>query len=205
MNFLQNLLYPLNEMHKEGNDTRAIVVIIGTLVIFAFMVWISIIDIKKKSVTFWKMILASSMTIIVPFVASFFCGCWKLKLFIISSLILWILFLAMNIKFNKDKYIGKADVDLLSAIFSESIAVSLWMMLTIEEYAWLQVTKLWYMIFLYMLVGALIFIVVVLIHSIIKSIITGKNMLSIIVHEKLSVIPMFILVAVMIPYNIMVL
>lgn len=184
---------------------RAIIIIIGLCVILGLTIWISVIDIKDKAIEFWKMLVASSSTIIMPFIASFFCGCRLLKWFLLGSLVIWFLFLFINIKFNKDKIVGKADVDLLSAILAETIMFSVWTFITSENAnaAWIKITAIWYNLLFFLLAGALLFLAVFMLIFIVN-VIRKKNSFKNLRKMKVSVIPMFIPVSVMMPYLFMV-
>lgn len=184
---------------------RAIGVTIGCLIILGLMIWISVIDIKKKSVTFWKMLIASYSIIAIPLFMSFFCGCPYLKWFLLLSMLIWLLLLFLNVKFNKNHFIGQADIDLLSAIISEGLSVTLWIIYTTDNYVGLQISQFWYLVFLYLLLGFLAFIVLTILISAIKVYImhTNNKLLLELRHKKLPVIAAFIPVSVMIPLNIM--
>lgn len=188
----------------QSNPNKGYLIIFNLVSIFLFMLWVSIIDIMKKSVTFWKILLASSTVIVMPFIYSLFCGCKYLKWFLIGAFILWIFFLFLNIKFNNERFIGKADLDFLSAIFAEGIAVSLWLFYIDPNYAAIKVTQFWYISFLYLLIGSLI-LVFILILAVILRLIIGKNKnLRSFKGVKISILPMFIPVSIMVPFNIMI-
>ena len=188
------------------NLPRAIMITISLIIILSLMIWVSIIDIKKKTITFWKMLIASSSTIIMPLLTSFTCGCPYLKYFLIGALVLWVMFLAFNILFNLEKTVGKADIDILSAIISDCIMVTLWLFIVVKQYSVVKVTQLWYLFFFYLLLGSIIFIAITILITIIKCIINkNSSFLKELMHQKVPIIAMFIPLAVMIPYNIMIL
>ena len=190
---------------KSENLLRFCIISIGFLVILGLLIWVSIIDIKKKSITFYKMLIASSSTIIIPFIASFFCGCPILKWFILGSLLLWVLFLFINIKFNKDKFIGKADIDLLSALFAECLMCSFWMYCVLDHtFVWIKILNLWYGAVFYFIIGSLAYLVLFLLYFFVKSVILKRDsFLRLLKGTKISVIPMLIPISVMVPLTIM--
>lgn len=188
----------------EINPIRAYINTIGLIIIFALIIWVSLIDIKKKEVEFWKLLITSGMIIIIPIISSFFSENHSLKYFLFISLILWVLFLGLNIKFNNDKFIGKADIDILSSIFALLIMCSLYLLYNTDYYVGIQIIHLWYLAFLYLLYGSLIFLVIIFIYTFIKSLITKQNMLNQLKGSKISMIPVLIPISILIPYNIMI-
>lgn len=195
-----NLVYLLENEPLRGYLT------IGSLsIIFLLLLWVSIIDIKKQSITFWKMLVASSSTILLPIVVSLFCGCKYLKWFLIGALFLWVFLLFINIKFNKDKFVGKADIDLLSALFAENVMFSLWMFTVLDpNVVWIRITHAWYSFFLYLLLGSVVYIIIFLLVFLIKVILKKSTFKELIKGTKVSVIPMLMPISIMIPYMIMV-
>lgn len=197
----------LIELFNE-NIIRAVITTIGMIVILSLLCWVSIIDIKKKSVTFWKMIVVGASIILMPFIESFFAGCWLLPVCLFGALILWFVLLYLNVKFNKDKFVGKADVDLLMAVFSELVMYSIWMLLTIDlDIALIQINHLWYSAFLYLLIGSLIFMFVIFLIFFIKKFVMRRKdytFRKLIKETKVSVIPMLVPVCLIAPYMIMV-
>ena len=195
----------LLSLYREQNYLRLSVVITSMLIIFGLMIWVSILDIKYKSITFWKMLIASSSTIIMPFISSFFCGCKYLKWYLLCALFLWFFILFLNIKFNKDKIFGKADIDLLSALISECIMTSFWIFKVEGNYSTIKIMTIWYLFLLYFILGSLIFLIFMFLVFLFKIFILKRFMTKEeILKSKISVIPMFIPIAVMLPYNIMV-
>lgn len=188
----------------ETDFTRAAVATAGILLLIGLLSWISIIDIKRKSITFWKMLVVGFAEIMVCFIGSFFCGCGILKWFILGSLPIWLFILFINVKFNKDRFIGKADIDLLSALFAELIVYSMWIykVSANSQIAWVKISHVWYLSFLYLLIGALIFTGIVLAIFLIRKLVF-KTSLKELVKSKVSVIPMFVPVSIAIPLIIL--
>lgn len=183
---------------------RAVYITIGLLAIFSLLCWVSYIDIKKQSIKFKYMLIASASTIIVPFIGSFFCGCKLLKWFLLASIILWFFLLFLNIKFNKNKFVGKADIDLLSALFSETVMYSLWILYTTQQYPGIRITYVWYSFFLYLLVGAIVYVAFYIVIFIYKKIRHKTGILLLIKTTRVPAIPMLIPISVMVPYILMI-
>lgn len=199
MKIFDNLIQLLKDGKLQGYFTLA-----SLIIILSLMIWISISDLKRKSVTFWKMLVASGSTIILPFITSFTCGCGKLKWFLLASIPLWFLFLFINIKKNKDKVIGRADVDLLSALISESLMYSIWLYTILDaNVRWIRITQVWYNLFLYIVLGAIAYLLIFLVVFGI-AIATKKKTVKEVLKAKISAIPMFIPVSLMIPYMFMI-
>ena len=194
----ENLIYLY-----ETNLTRAIVITLCLAVILGLLLWVSIIDIKKHSIKFKYMLIASSSVIIMPFIASFFCGCYLLKWFLICALPLWIFFLFWNIKTNKDKFVGKADVDLLSAVISATIMYSLWIAVTTEYYS-IRIIHTWYSLFLYLLIGGICYVIFYLLTFLYKTLFKKQKFMELMKTTKVPVVPMFIPVSFMMAYTFMV-
>ena len=187
----------------ENNLTRAIAVTVGLLIIIGMLLWISIIDIQKHYIKFKYMLIASSSIIIIPFIASFFCGCILLKWCILGSFILWFAFLFWNIVKNNDKFVGKADIDLLSALFSETIMFSVWQFIVNEEYPDLYIIKTWYSLFTYLLIGGIFYVILYLLIFTYKKIIKKQKLMQMIKETKVPVIPMFLPACIMMSYIFM--
>ena len=183
------------------NQPRGIALILCAVIVTAMLIWVSIIDIKKMSITFWKMLLASSSIIIVPFIISLFYNCEKLhtmRWYIIAALPLWLFLLYANIKLNRDKFMGKADIDLLSCIAAIGITYSYWLTTVLDDMsvAIIKITGFWYSTLGYLLLGALIYLVIFIFFVITKVITKKKTMKELLKDTRISIIPMFIPVSV---------
>lgn len=188
----------------EKHPFRGYAVLASLVIIFLLLVWVSIIDIQKKSITFWKMLIVSSSTIILPLIISLFCGCSYLRYFLASALILWLLLLYLNIQYNNDAFVGKADIDLLSALFSLNIAFCAWMYFTSDvKFVFIQITNAWYLFFLYLTLGAIFYLILFLFIFSFQVLFKKATFKQLIKGTKISVIPMLIPISVMIPYMIM--
>ena len=191
----------------QSNVPRAVAITIAMAIVFAFLLWVSIIDLKRRSVTFWKMLLASGSVILVPFIVSLFYTCEKLgtlKWYIISAIPLWFLILYLNIKLNKDKFMGKADIDLLSAIFSVGLTYSVWLSTVVDKSAIvIRITGFWYSVLGYLVIGAGIYLIVFIFLVVTKVATRRKTIKELIKDTRISIIPMFMPVSVMVPYIIL--
>ena len=143
------------------NPARATAVLVSMLIVLSLLVWVSLIDLKRKSVTFWKILIASGSIIVTTLFVSLFYNCKalaSLKWSLIYSIPLWFFILYLNIKFNYDRFIGKADVDLLSSIVSIGICYSSWLYKTFDpEVSVIRILSFWYNILGYIILGALIY------------------------------------------------
>lgn len=195
----------LINLFEQGKTARGVGIIISMLIILGLMIWITIDDVKKMKIKFWKILVATSSTILCPLVMSLFCGCKYLKFFLLGSILIWFLFLLINIKFNNSKIIGKADIDIMSAIISENLMCTLWLLYVEPQYASIKITALWYNTFLYLMLGSIIFmIIVILILIVLRVFFKKKYAVLYVLRKKLPVIPLLIPMAVMAPYFIMV-
>lgn len=143
-------------LFNNGETVRGVLSVISMLVIAGLLTWVAIIDIVKQSIKFWKLLLAGGSVILCPFVVSLFSGCWLLPVCLLGAIPLWFLFLFLNIKFNLDRFVGKADIDIITAPISMLAMYCLWMFLTLDsQLASIQVTAALYNSFVYLLLGSL--------------------------------------------------
>jgi hypothetical protein len=191
----------------QTNAPRATAVTIAMVIIFAGLLWVSIIDIKRRSVTFWKMLIASGLTIVCPLIVSLFYNCNDLKAmkwYLAISIPLWFFMLFINIKLNKDKFMGKADIDLLTALASMGICYSVWLWTILPpETVTIRITAFWYKSLGFLLMGAIVYLIIFM-FMVMKRVIIGKQKIRDLVKgTKISIIPMFMPISVMMPYMIM--
>ena len=198
------IFYNLRDLYNT-DLTRAIVITIGLLIILGLTIWVSIIDLKKKSITFWKMLIVGFSILIMPIVGAFFCGCYLLKFILLLSIPIYIFFLFINIKFNHDKFIGKGDMDILYSIFSLMISYSVWLYITSDDKSVfaIRLGHAWYLLFLYLLIGGLIFILLTIINFVIRNIFL-KQTFKELVRTQVPVIAMFIPACITMPLLVMV-
>lgn len=192
----------------SSNTIRASSITLSMLVVLGLLVWISLIDLKRQSVTFWKMLVASGSIIIFPIIISLFYRCDELKNIkwnLIYAIPIWFFILYFNIKFNHDRFIGKADVDLFSAIISVGTMHSVWLFRMLEfDAAIMKVLSFWYKILSYTLLGALIYLIIFIPYIIRKMIKDKTTIREMFKQTKVSVIPMFIPVSVMTVFMVLV-
>lgn len=175
--------------------------IIMALIITGVMVWVSLDDILYQEIYFWKLLIAGASTIVLPFIVSLIMGEFLLSACIFGSAVLWVSFLAINILKNNDNFIGKADVDIVSAVASLYIGGSVWIWLTEKsgEVASIQLSYLWYNFVLYLLVGSLFVIFIFLILFGIRLLQRKTHISLLFKFTKVAVIPMLLPVSVVGP------
>lgn len=193
------------------NMPRAIGVSIFEVLVAASVIWVSACDIKSKKIKFWKMLVAGGCVLLGPTIMSLFYNCSAMatmKQYIPFSWVLWLALLYLNIKFNKDRFMGKADVDLLSAVFALGVMFSVWSFntgtATESSVAAINVTTFWYRCLGYTLLGALIYMVIFAVLVIYKVAVKKISLKQWVKDTRISVIPMFLPLCVMAPYLVMV-
>lgn len=198
------IFYNLRDLYNI-DLTRAIIITIGLLIILGLTIWVSVIDLKKKSITFWKMLIVGFSILIIPIIGAFFCGCYLLKFILLLSIPIYIFFLFINIKFNNDKFIGKGDMDILYSIFSLMISYSIWLYITSDDKSVfaIRLGHAWYLLFLYLLIGGLIFILLTIINFVIRKVFLGQTFKEL-VRTQVPVIAMFIPACITMPLLVMV-
>lgn len=198
------IFYNLRDLYNT-DLTRAIIITIGLLIILGLTIWVSIIDLKKKSITFWKMLIVGFSILIIPIIGAFFCGCYLLKFILLLSIPIYIFFLFINVKFNNDKFIGKGDMDILYSIFSLMISYSIWLYITSDDKSVfaIRLGHAWYLLFLYLLIGGLIFILLTIINFVIRKVFLGQTFKEL-VRTQVPVIAMFIPACITMPLLVMV-
>ena len=127
-----------------------------------------------------------------------------MRWYLLKAIPLWFLMLYINIKTNKDKFMGKADVDLLSAIASIGIMYSMWLTTVFEmDIAIIKITGFWYSTLGYLLLGALVYLVIFIFLLIIMVATKKRTIKQLLKDSRISIIPMFIPVSVMVPMMIL--
>lgn len=176
-------------------------IIAMALIIAGAMVWVSIDDIFHQEIYFWKLLIAGATTIVLPFIVSLVMGKWTLAACIFGSAVLWVAFLAINIWKNNDNFIGKADIDIVSAVGSLYIGGTVWLFLEhgVGDIFLIQVSYLWYNFMLYFLVGSLFVIFVFLIIFGIRLIQKKTHIGLLLKFTKVAVVPMLLPVSVVAP------
>lgn len=175
--------------------------IIMSLIITGVMVWVSLDDIFHQEIYFWKLLIAGASTIILPFIVSLIMGKYLLSACIAGSAVLWIVFLAINILKNNDNFIGKADIDIVTAVGSLYLGGSVWIWLTAKskDIALIQLNYLWYNFMLYLLIGSLFVIFIFLIIFGIRLLQKKTHIGFLFKFTKVAVIPMLLPVSVVAP------
>lgn len=153
----------------QTNIPRAVAVLSGFLIISSLLLWVTIIDLKYKKIKIWKMYSASSSILLVPFIISLFYNCEKLKnlrYYLFASLFLFAFLLFLNEILNSGKFVGKADVDVIAAIFSQGLMYSFWMGSIQDNFVFSKIIYYWYSVFLYLLIASLIILLIVIFYGI---------------------------------------
>lgn len=196
----------LNEMLKS-NPPRAWAIVIVMFFVFIMLLWVSIIDIKRQSIVFWKMLISSSSIILGPLIVSFFYRCKNLgtmKWYIMLSIPAWFLLLYINVKRNRDRFMGRADVDLLSAIFSLGVCYSIWLSTVLpRETVVIKILGFWYRALGYLILGGLVYIGIFIVMLFIKVFIKKQKIRDLMKNTKVSIIPMFMPVSLAVPYMVL--
>lgn len=204
------VLESLVELYQT-NLPRAIGVTLFELLVLCSIVWVSICDIRSKKIKFWKMLIAGASILTGPTIMSLFYNCSEMKtmkMFIPFSWLIWLVLLYLNIHFNKDRFMGKADIDLLSAVFALGLTFSVWSFNTGVEMessvSAINVTTFWYRCLGYTLLGALVYLVIFTIVAIYKIGIKKVDRKKWTKDTRISVIPMFLPLCMMAPYLVMI-
>lgn len=191
----------------QSNPPRAAAVTVAMVVVLGLLLWVSVIDVRKRSITFWKMLIASGSIIAAPLLVSLFYSCERLgslKWFMMAAIPLWFFFLYLNVKINKDKFMGKADIDLLSAIFAVGICYSIWLSRVVEaEAVTIRITAFWYRSLGFLLLGALVYLAIFVVLVFARVVTKKQTLKELVKSTKISIIPMFMPVSVMVPYMIL--
>lgn len=195
------------------NTPRAIVISIAMIIIIGTFSWVSIIDIKDKEISFWKLLITGGSLITMPIIASFYCGCPYLKFYLLGAIPIWFLLLFINIKFNNSKIIGKGDIDVVTASIADIIMYCIWLTQGSEVKAYngqlLVVLEYIHRCVGYFVISSFVFIGILLIFlfvQFIRSLIIGKGLDKFINLRKrrISAIPMFMIFCISVAYNIMI-
>lgn len=194
--WIDNLVKLVSDAPLQGYSLIAM-----ALIVAGAMVWVSIDDIFHQEIYFWKLLIAGATTIVLPFIVSLLMGNWTLAACIFGSALLWIGFLAINIWKNNDNFIGKADIDIMSAVGSLYIGGTVWLYLKygLGDIFYIQVSYLWYNFMLYFLVGSLFVIFIFLIIFGIRLIQKKTHIGLLLKFTKVAVVPMLLPVSVVAP------
>lgn len=99
---------------KLGAGQLNIMLIFTTIVMLAYL-YVIYLDLKSREMYFWVPFLAGNLNFILPGIALFFFGPRKVVLALLIGFVLWYIFLFLDAKFNKEKFIGRADMVILYA------------------------------------------------------------------------------------------
>lgn len=117
----------------EESPARLVIVLAMTLIIMGLYTWNCVDDSKHRSIKTWKLMLAPTVLSLYCLVQSILpeetiigCGCPHLWPFVLGSYIIWLVIMVLNIFFNKQRFIGQADVTLLSYVILSTAAYCMW-------------------------------------------------------------------------------
>jgi hypothetical protein len=100
---------------------------LGSMAItFLLFAWVSYDDFKSQYIVVWKLLLAIASLVVFPSILVFAYIDKTLGIMLASSVIPTALLLFLNEKFNKEKIIGKADIDVFTPIFSGVVMYAIW-------------------------------------------------------------------------------
>jgi len=190
------------------NPARAYSMLGACACVLVLMLWVSYLDLRYQSVTFWKMLVASGSMVLATLAATFTCKCSTLasmRGYLLLSLPIWCVLLWLNIRFNHDRFMGKADADLLSCAFSMGVTHSMWLHARAEDPAvfMVRITGFWYTFLGLILAGSLVYIAGLFIWTIWRMRKNGMGAIRELKGMHMSILPMFIPLAVGLPFAIL--
>ena len=115
------------------NNIRLYVSLAVILICISLYLFIIVLDFKYKEMEFSKILLAGSCNIILPFIPIAIWGCKCMVFILPGAAIAWIILLILNLKFNKETIVGRADIDILGLQIILLIAICIWVMIKIKS------------------------------------------------------------------------
>lgn len=150
--------------------SRVFAIVASEIIILGFFIFICVRDLMDKSVVFWQLLISGGLMILAPLVVNAIFGPKCLTSYLFASVPIWGILLFINIKFNKEKRIGKADIDIISCLFSICASLILWQFGLDQgnDYALISATGLLHGFIGYLLMGALVYILIFMIVFLIR-------------------------------------
>lgn len=181
-------------------------ILISLIIIFGMMCWVSYQDIRNQKITFWKLILTGFVSIFLPFVYSFMSGNGFNQILAYGlSIPMYIFLLSVNYNCNKDRFIGKADIDIISAQISLSLAATFWQIRSNSGILLkMNISYIWLNFLFYLTVGLALGAVVFLLWFGIEMIKGNKNIFLLMKDTRVPVLPSLIVVVVLNSYTLMI-
>lgn len=178
---------------------------ISLVIILSLMLWVSYYDVINQSIQFKKLIIAGFTSIFLPFLYSFISeNGWKQTLAYGLSIVIYFAILALNLVFNHDRFVGKADIDIVAAPLSLMIGATIWQILDNTGPALsMNLYYIWFNFLLYFGAGLIIGTVVFLGWYTIQ-VAMGKTKFSLLFYgTRIPAVPTLIVGVVMTSYTLM--
>jgi hypothetical protein len=180
-------------LFNSGHAVQAWAILGMELITLALYIWVSAVDIIRMKITFWKLILTGSFPLVATFAYSFFCGCPHKRWFLLCAIALYAILLFANVMFNRDRFIGRGDVDIAASILSLSIGYSAWVFAYSKYSSGLvQFTYVWYRLLSWLLAGFVLYLIIFLLKFIICAVIHHNWSIRGLMKSKVPLIPAFI-------------
>lgn len=186
------------------NPIKAVYILLSLLWLLAVSINVSLDDVRKRKVVFWKMLIVGFSVILTTSFYSLFAGMgYKFIVFMFLSIPLYVLGLTLNIMFNNDHIMGKADVDIILSYLSVAAMFSAWSFFDKAHSVFaIDAPYIWSMVFGSMAVGLIVGVVVFVLHF--AFLVFKKKRIWIqLVKEPVPALPMFIVPTLVVPMSIM--
>lgn len=201
------ILRPLIEIFNQSKFEFSIITLFCLTILFLICVC-SYDDIMNQSIVFWKLFLTGLSTTLLPFIYVLIFGDYGFyqKLGYGLSVIIYIFLLYLNIRFNRDGFIGKGDIDIIAGPFALTIGATIWQVLQngSSTLSIINLTYIWFNFAGYVTVGLVISFVVFSIWAIIKLLTKKLTVKTILKDTRIPMIPSLIVISIMMPYILMV-
>lgn len=186
------------------NPIKAVYILLSLLWLLIVSINVSLDDIRKRKVVFWKMLIVGFSVILTTSFYSLFSGMgYQFIVFMFFSIPLYVIGLALNIMFNNDRIMGKADVDIILSYLSVASMFSAWSFFdkTHSIFA-MDAPYVWSMVFGSMAVGLIVGVIVFVVHFAFL-VVKKKRIWIQLVKEPVPALPMFIVPTLVVPMSIM--
>lgn len=189
----------------QANPSHVMAIAVWFIFQLVVLIWVSYWDIKKMSVTVWKMLLTSLASIVGPAIVICIFSSKELFICLFASIFIWMAIIWINVKCNKNAKIGQADIDLLAGPISVCIAATAYFLIFSDPLIrWVCIAHLWSILFQYLFIGSLLYVIGFGSYFWVKAKFKHQSFFKSIKGVKISAIPMFIPVVLMLPLNVLV-
>lgn len=199
-------MFPSFNEYFNFTSLLGIVSIIIGLIMLGLLLWVSILDIKYKKVAFWKLLIAGFAIIMEPTLFHLTHSNWSLSFYLLGSIILFAFIIFLNLMFNNQKFVGKADIDILAAPISITAMYSLYLNFEGGDFANLGILYIWYQLVQIMAVGLVgvfaLYIIFALIRNALKGEFSVVKLFVFMKGAKIPVVPMLVPACVLMPLMI---